>query len=769
MPEQKINKQKEIKIIEDPVEAVRKVPDMYIGALGDRGYLNMYREILQNSLDEIIKGNTLDKNIIVSFDARNHTCIVEDNGQGIELSMLEKVFSVLHSSSNYDKEAGKSSFSSGKNGVGATITNFLSKFFVVESYRMDGTAAKVEFNEGRISSKHIQPIKKPPKGKHGLITSFAPSDMVGDLTVDDVQIEELTWKLCHLCSIGTKITYNAITPTGLKRKVVIENKKGIFEMLAGICEKSLFEPIFYSFNNGSMQIDCLVTYDIKNMDDPTIMSFMNMCPTTGGTHVDGFMDALTKYMKKYMNDVYLVNNKKLQINNQDIRTGLRVIITGFSLFPLFTGQSKEVYSEVAMKGFVSEVTTNALDEWSRKSPADLQKLSKYLKEVCEIRTKTDGEKIKIADKYTASVITGMPSKYKKPNGKGPFELIITEGDSACSGMENNRDKEHQGLFPIKGKITNCLTASAKSFFENQEISGLCKIFGYNGYSQRFDPDKFKPEKVIIATDADADGKHIQSLILMMFLKYFPFVIDSGKLYIANPPLYGIPIGKGKMKFFADNIEYVEYVQNSFCKENSVSNLKKKELTKKEITKLLYNNMDYVRLIEHVCNTYAIDPVLLEFVLYNRTLPFNKFKIAVEKEFPFTKVTMENNIPMIHGLVGSLYQTVFFSDIMLNQCKEIIDLIDRSDRYYYLNKTKVTLYGLMSTFNSFNPSNVTRYKGLGEMPPKMLGESTVIPGMGRTLKQYTTDDVKRELKYIASLQSDKSVFIQGIKVKREDII
>lgn len=762
-----INKQKAIKVIDDPVEAVRKLPDVYIGALGNHGYLNMYREILQNSLDEIIKGNTLDKNIIVSFDARSHTCIIEDNGQGIQLDMLAPVFSVLHSSSNYDKVEGSGDYSSGKNGMGATITNFLSKFFVVESYRMDGTAAKVEFEEGRLNSKGTQKLKCPA-GKHGLITTFAPSDMMGEITIDDAQIEQLTWQLCHLCAIGTKITFNAINPTGMKRKVIIENKNGIFEMIKTICEKPLFEPVYFEHDNGTMKISVLFTYDLKNMDDPEIVSFMNMCPTTGGTHVDGYIDAMIKYFRDYMNKIYLVNNKKLTVNAQDVRTGLRAIITGFHIHPLFTGQSKEVFSEVSMKQFSNTITSEAIDEWTKKAPGDLQKLSKYLKEVCEIRSKTDNEKIKMSDKYTASVVSGLPAKYKKPNGRGPFEVIITEGDSACSGMENNRDKSCQGLFPIRGKILNAATTPTAKFFENEEVAGMFKIFGYSGYSKKFDPDKFKPEKVIIATDADADGKHIQSLLLMMFLRYLPFVLEKGSLYIANPPLYGIQVGKGKMKFFADNIEYVEYVQNVFCKENIICNASGKELSKKDITKILYNNMDYLKLITHISNTYAVDPYLLELLLYNKNLAFKKFKDTVEKAYPFTKVTNENGTTMIHGLVGSLYQTVFFNDRLLSQCKAICDLIDRSDKYYIVNGNKTTLYGLMVKFNEFEP-NITRYKGLGEMKPKDLGISTVLPGMGRTLKQYRTDDVKRELKYITELQSDKSVFVQGIRVKKEDIV
>ena len=403
----KINEQKKITILNDEVEAVRKLPDVYIGALGNHGYLNMYREILQNSLDEIIKGNTLDKNIIVSFDSRTKECIIEDHGQGIALDMLVPVFSVLHSSSNYDKVEGSGDYSSGKNGMGATITNFLSRFFIVESYRIDGTAAKVEFEEGRINSKGLQSIKCPP-GKHGLVTTFEPTAMMGLIDVDDIQIEALTWQLCHLCSVGTRIVYNAITPTGMKRKAIIENKQGIFEMLGNICSKPLFEPIYFVQDNGSMLFECLFTYDLK-------------------THVDGFIDSMIKYFRDYMNKIYLVNNKKLTVNAQDIKTGLRAIIAVKDIHPLYTGQSKEVFSSVAMKPYAAEVTLAAIDAWTKKAPADLQKLSKYLKEVCEIRSKTDSEKIKMSDKYTASVVTGYPAKYKRCNGKGPFELIITEG------------------------------------------------------------------------------------------------------------------------------------------------------------------------------------------------------------------------------------------------------------------------------------------------------------------------------------------------------
>ena len=190
-----------------------------------------------------------------------------------------------------------------------------------------------------------------------------------------------------------------------------------------------------------------------------------------------------------------------------------------------------------------------------------------------------------------------------------------------------------------------------------------------------------------------------------------------KLYVANPPLYGVSLGKNKMKYFANNIEYVEYVQSVFCKENTVTNIKNRAYTKQQITKILYDNMDYIKYMNHVCSTYAIDPSLMEFILYNIELGIDsaKFKSAVEKQFKFVKVTKENGIIMIRGLVGSHYQTVFCNQRMFADCSRLIEMINNSDKFYMVNGQQMTLLGLMNLFNEFEPKNLTRYKGLNLAP------------------------------------------------------
>ena len=691
-----INKQKEIKVIENEVDAVRKLIDVYIGRAGSVGFKNMFREIVQNSLDEIIKGNTLDRRVIVSYDERNHNVIVEDFGQAITLDMLVLVFSKLHSSSNYDKELGSGDYSSGKNGQGSTCVNFLSKFFNVNSYRMDGTAKRVEFIEGHlVKEKNI----KCPKGKHGLLTEFSPSDIMGEINVSGEELGILLWQMCNLCTIGTTIKFNWIDKLNQEHTEVYKNKNGIVDILGSICEKSNIQPVHFMEDNGTTKIEVLFNYDTKSMDNTFVVSFANMCPTEGGTHVDGYIDAIVKFFRDYMNKIYLANNKKLQVNGSDIKTGLRAVVSCYHVSPLFDGQDKSYFSKEDMKPFAYNVTLKALNDWSQNNPSDFQKICKYIKDICEIRVKSEGEKIKLSDKYNASVITGMPAKFKKANAKGPFELLICEGDSAASGMENNRNKDIQGIFPIRGKLINAFTTPMKRFFENEEISSLLKICGYQTYSKNLDPDKFKPEKVIIATDADADGSHIECLVAMFFLRYLPFVIEQGKLYAANPPLYGMETKNGH-RFFANNYEYVEYVQTLFCKNNIIHNQKNKPMTKKEIVKVLYDNIDYVKMVNHISRIFSVDPKLLEFVLYNYNIinKFNKFKKTVEKEYKFVTVSQINGVAIIRGLVGSNYQTLFCNDQLLEYSKEIIKLIDKSDNYYIINRNKASIYDLLYMFN-----------------------------------------------------------------------
>ena len=368
-----------------------------------------------------------------------------------------------------------------------------------------------------------------------------------------------------------------------------------------------------------------------------------------------------------------------------------------------------------MKPYIFNATLNALDEWSKNNPTELQKVCKYLKDVCEIRTKQDGEKVKMSDKYVSSAITGLPSKYEKPFDDKDFEVMIVEGDSAKGGAVNNRDKIHQGLIGIRGKISNAFTTPPKKYFENEEVAGLFKIFGYNGYQKKFDPDKFKPKRVIIMTDADADGAHIRDLLFGMFLVYLPFVIEQGKLFFVEPPLYGLTEGK-KITFFNSQYEYVKFIQDRFCKKYQVCNINtKKPYSNRDLTNLLVKNNYYKESIDKISFRYAIHPNLLEFILFNMNNDFKKFKKIIESNNRFLKVTQENGTTIIRGLYESEVHTIFVNDRLLNDSKEALNFIKRNEEYYIINGDKKSLYDLMSLFESFIPNNISRYKGQYKTP------------------------------------------------------
>ena len=243
---------------------------------------------------------------------------------------------------------------------------------------------------------------------------------------------------------------------------------------------------------------------------------------------------------------------------------------------------------------------------------------------------------------------------------------------------------------------------------------------------------------------------------------------DSKIFTANPPLYGYSEGKN-MKFFANTLEYVEFVQERFCAKHTLADaVTGKKLTRNEITNLLYINQDYIELINHVSST--INPYLVELLLINKDLPYNKLKKLVESKYKFLTVSKANNEITVVGLLELVYQRVFFNDRMLSMCSQALTAINRNaKKYYLLDGELMSIYGIMSRFDELAPV-VTRYKGLGEAKPEVFAKVMLVPGYGRCLRQYTIKDAQKELKQMISLQSEKSKFLENFdgKIRREDV-
>ena len=779
-----------IDTLEDFITAVRKRPGTWLTGVGDPGFIGMIREVFQNSLDELNRVDSPCDKVVVMYDERTLSVVIEDNGRGIPFDNIIRVFTSAFTSSNYTKKAGE--YSSGLNGVGAKVTNALSSKFIVESFIL-GDARRVEFKDGYPWNKGE--VKIPNKnGKQGTRIMFQPSTAIlGDLATTWQQVFGLVKMLVPLNKLGAVVDFEAIDANGKSHKERLVNKDGIMSYLIEDTTKPLIKPIHLFKDNGTMKAEILFTYSLDENAETTIHAFSNYCPTMAGTHVDGFMDGIGYFFSNYMNKTYIskdastakkksTKNKLSSVTAADTREALCAVISAAHLDPQFIGQAKERLSNQDMRPFVKNMTIDLLDRWSKDNPNDFLKICKYLKSVAEIRAKGETEKVKISNRFSSSPLTSLPSKYVAPIGKKDLELWIVEGDSAAGNMMNYRAKEMQGYFPIRGKIANAFTMTRAKFLSNAEVAGICTII-FDGYKDfdinklgtsrfKIDVTKLKWKKIIFGVDADADGKHIATLLLSFFVVYMPELLEAGMIYEAQPPLYGIANGKGsnkKMTYLNEKMDYVKIIQKEFIKKYTITTVDKKSISQAELAKILYKNMDYTYEVLRISNRYAIDPTLLESVLLLRGESAIKMQRQLKKVYRFIDVEENNGTKIISGIANDQYQTIFLNERLLSDCLNIISIINNNKHMgFYMNGQPIGLYELMYAFDSMAPSNIERYKGLGEMDERKLFESTMDPN-NRTLIQFTMDDAVKTLETLRYYENNLNELIQGVKVSRFDIM
>lgn len=770
----------QIKTLKDFVTAVRTRPGMYLGPIGSAGFLNMIREIFQNSVDQLVDPISPCNWFSLYYDERTREVIVEDNGLGIPFDDLIRVLTAQHTSKNFEKKLYE--YSSGLNGVGSKIVNALSETFIVESYRYDGTAVRVEFEGGYAKTK--QPKKIPNKQKkQGLKTYFIPDEKIlGDMDLEWKTVYTLLKHILSITPLGSKVDFTAIDIKGKKYTEEIINKDGIITDLIMKVKHPIIKPIVISADDGTHKLDCAFCYDSGDAttgpdDNENVTSFSNFCPTRSGTHVDGVVEGICRWFSQYMNNIYLANKKsknKTKVVFGDVRCGLNIMIAAAHIDPNFTGQAKEILSNPDMVGFCKEAVQRGLDDWSKHNPQDLAKISKFIKDIAELRMKSEAGKQKIVTKYKPNTITGLPAKYIRPLGKKDIELIIVEGDSALGTVTTGRDKMTQGLFPIRGKITNAFKATKANFFNNEEVQGITKIILGSDYKRNFSIEDVKVSKVIFMADADIDGAHISALLERMFVMYFPQMIEAGMIYKAIPPLYAIKKGK-KTKYFTEQIDIVRYVQRLFLQNHDMKTLKKKALSNKDITLFFMKNNDYLYHINKIAGTYAIEPYLLEMVLNHYILNKNKINVKkLDKEvnsvYRFMHAEKVDGSIMVKGVITKS-NLIIFNEKFLADCTELLNIIRDNDSLYYLvNGKKMSLLEIMTLYDSATPNGVQRFKGLGEMDKEELAESTLYPGSDRTLVRYTMQDAKETLEAIREYESNSKKILGLVgQINREDLL
>lgn len=769
----------EIKTIEEFVEVVRQNPGYHLGSKGNKGLKNMAREIWQNSFDELDKNDSPCDWIRITFDERTYGFSCEDNGRGIPFGNILRIYTNPNTSSNYEKKKGE--YSSGLHGVGAKVVNAMSHKFIIESYRFDGEARRVELTEGypwKKGEPDIHEVKIPNKEKRqGTYVYFEPSvTALGELSVSWRDVYSWLSNILPLSKIGAVVDFTAWDRDGKQFNERMVNQDGILTYLIKETDKPLIAPIMMSYDTGFMKMDVAVTWDASENSTDHIIAFANKCPTIFGTHIDGFEWGISQFFTQYMNKIYLANAKtKVSVINNDIKCGMKAVVTVSHLKPIFDGQSKEKLANEDMKPFMHDTVMRILDQWTKVNSKDLSKVCQYFKDVAELRTKSDKDKVKLSNKYAKNKLDNLPSKFVKPTGKKDIEFFITEGDSAASLMRNNRINARQGYFPIRGKIINVFANSREKIFTNEEINSIIAIIG-GGYGRDFDINKVKWDKIIICTDADPDGNHIRKLLVSFFMVYMPQIIEAGKLYAAMPPLYGVYLGKDKngvkkYDYLRDRMEYIKYIQKKFSKSNTVSTISGTPVSQKELSRILYNNMYYNKEVNKVADNHALNPLFLEAILtlVVNNVPQSKWMATLKKQFKYIfSVKKKYDTVVIEALIDN-YQSAFVNNTLIAESSEIIKMMKQNDALAYnVNGTVMSIYELMDLFDKSSPQYIQRYKGLGEMDGRRLFDSTLNPE-DRCLIQYTVEDIKEELDMMRYYESNKAAILQDVRVSKFDIM
>jgi DNA gyrase subunit B len=528
------------------LEAVRKRPAMYIGDTGFKGVHHLIWEVVDNSIDEAMAGYCDTINVTIE---KNNSVTVKDNGRGIPTGMhpkenksaLEVVLTVLHAGGKFDKDTYK--VSGGLHGVGVSCVNALSIHLRAEVHR-EGKIFEQEFSEGKplYSTRVIG-----DSDKTGTTIHFLPDATI--FTVTEFKYETVATRLRELSYLnkGIRITLEdkrEEEEEGKFRGEDFYSEVGLNEFvtyLDATRQPLIPEPIHMESDKGSIPVEVAMMYNTSYSEN--VFSYVNNINTVeGGTHVSGFRAALTRTLKNYAEKSGILTKEKIEISGDDFREGLTAVISIKVQEPQFEGQTKTKLGNSEVTGAVSQVVSEMLDTYLDEHPKEARVIidKVILAAKARIAAKKAREMVQRKNILTG---TGLPGKLSDCSETDPnvCELYLVEGDSAGGTAKQGRNRAYQAILPLRGKILNVEKAQEYRIYENEEIKNMFTAMGVqigkDGDERALNIDKLRYHKIVIMTDADIDGSHIRTLILTFFFRYMKILIDSGYIYIAQPPLY----------------------------------------------------------------------------------------------------------------------------------------------------------------------------------------------------------------------------------------
>ena len=534
------------------LEAVRKRPAMYIGDVGTRGLHHLVNEVVDNSIDEALGGYNDIVKVIINKDG---SVTVEDEGRGIpvdihpveKISALEVVMTVLHAGGKFDKDSYK--VSGGLHGVGVSVVNALSEWLKVEVKR-DGKIYFQEYKKG-LPLAPVKEIGTVNKKKTGTKVTFMPDGEIFSTT--KFKFSTLAQRMRELAYLNKNISISI--------KDEIEGDEDLYHFKGGIIEfvkyidenrTVLHKPIYIEGEKDNVPVE--ISFEYSDAYSDNILSYVNNINThEGGTHLVGFKTALTRTFNSYASKNNLIkNNSKISLTGDDFREGLTAVISVKVQEPQFEGQTKTKLGNSEVKSIVETLVGEKLNEYLEENPSIGKKVIEKCTRAAEAREAARKARELVRRKNVLDTMH-LPGKLADCSINDPehTEIYIVEGDSAGGSAKQGRDRRFQAILPLKGKILNVEKAKLNKILENNEIKAIIAAIGA-GIGLEFNSEKARYGKVIIMTDADVDGSHIRTLILTFLYRYMKELVETGKVYIAQPPLYKIKKGKEETYAYDEN-------------------------------------------------------------------------------------------------------------------------------------------------------------------------------------------------------------------------
>jgi DNA gyrase subunit B len=792
-----------IKVLEG-LEAVRKRPAMYIGSTGAAGLHHLVYEVVDNSVDEAMAGYC--RNIQVTIHVDNSVTVIDD-GRGIpvdihpakNLPAAQVVMTTLHAGGKFDSGAYK--VSGGLHGVGVSVVNALSSRLDLEIWR-DGIVYTQSYSRG-VPTTEFKAAGRTEK--RGTKITFLPDPTIFETT--EFSFDTLSQRLRELAYLnpGVRITLEDLR-TDREQDFCYEGGIVDFVLHLNKNRNVLHDPpIYYRDERDEVQVEIALQYN--DGYNETLFSFANNINTVeGGTHLVGFKAALTRTLNAYATANNLLKDLKQNLSGEDVREGLTAVVSVKLRDPQFEGQTKAKLGNGEVKGLVEAISNERLTQYLEQNPAEARRIVE--KAIEAARAREAARKARdLTRRKGALENLSLPGKLADCQERDPAlsELFIVEGDSAGGSAKQGRDRRTQAVLPIKGKILNVERARFDKMLSNEEIATMISALGTSIGPEDFDPSRLRYHRIIIMTDADVDGSHIRTLLLTFFYRQMTELLRAGHVFIAQPPLYRVQVGKSETYLHRES-ELTEFLMTR-ATENVVVTVESsgKRYEGRELVQKMHDLMEYRRIRERfgrkigsngmldvVLQHLARDAQLRDLALEGDALLRDRevlvrlceglrgaglaADVMFDEEYSLYDLKLSRDsgptVVFDHGILsGAEWHQLFRLYLRVLEFESGRLVVHQKDSESVVDGVEELVDLLLGT----GKRNVTiqRYKGLGEMNPIQLWETTMNPET-RTLLRVTIEDAIETDEIFTVLMGDqvepRRKFIEdnALNVKNLDI-